>query len=249
MFNYVFDEDGVYIRNLSNSAEHHGIGQYRFPHNYELVGSGYTIYEGDRKHHLSFIRKDYMELDGKGCEYEALKIAAKIYFVRLGFNVAVVDLEQSSITLIVGETYFYGKIGSPGSSGSSEKSAHTDARDEMAGTAVAWVLGCQRYVVHEFLEDGKCRVRWSPKEEEMNDHPYCATKIKEPMYLVDIKGTAPYYVCAPVLTNRFIALQDYDRMLTVGCVMGGGMIPTMISGYARFLGEESITDTPSWITT
>lgn len=29
--NYVFDDNGVYIRNLANNAEHLGIGQYKFP--------------------------------------------------------------------------------------------------------------------------------------------------------------------------------------------------------------------------
>ncbi len=42
-------------------------------------------------------------------------------------------------------------------------------------------------------------------------------------------------VCAPFFTNRVIMLQDYDHMMTVGCVMGGGFDPIMISGYAKFL--------------
>jgi len=32
-----------------------------------------------------------------------------------------------------------------------------------------------------------------------------------------------------------IMLQDYDHMMTVGCVMGQGFDPIMISGYAKFL--------------
>ena len=39
-------------------------------------------------------------------------------------------------------------------------------------------------------------------------------------------------------------LQDYDHMMTVGCVMGGGMTPIMISGYARFLDEENLVRIP-----
>ena len=238
MFNHVFDEGGVYIKNLSNTADQYGIGQYRFPLNYELLNQEFVISDGENRHRLHFIRKDYMELDGKGCDYEALKIEATTYFVRIGFHVAIVDLGQGLITLIQGDTYFYGKIENYEKSDGAENPAHSDAKDEMVGTAVSWVLGCERYVVHEFIEEGKCRVGWSPSETATNDHPCKATKIKEPIYLIDIKGTVPYYVCAPVLTERFIALQDYEHMLTVGCVMGGGMIPTMISGYARILDED-----------
>ena len=245
MFNYVFDQGGVYIKNLSNTADQYGIGQYRFPHNYELVGKEFSISEGDKKYHLNFIRKDYMELDGKGSCFEALKLEATTYFVRIGFNVAVVDLSQGLITLILGDKYIYGKIEASDKTGCcSGGAAHTDAGNEMVGTAVAWVLGAGRYVVHEFFEKGRCRVRWSPVEEAKNEHPCKATKIKGPMYLVDINGCVPFNVCASVLTTRVIALQDYDHMLTVGCVMGGGMIPTMFSGYARYLGEENVVRIP-----
>jgi hypothetical protein len=240
MFNYVYDQGGVYIKNLSNTADQYGIGQYRFPHNYELVGKEFTIREGDKTHRLKFLRKDAAELDGKARDFEALKLEATTYFVRLGFDVAVVDLGQGLITLIQGDEYFYGKIDGL----YQESAAHADAHDEMVGTGVAWVLGCGRYTVHEFIEEGKCRVRWSPVDAAQNDHPCRATKIKGPMYLVDIKGFVPFNVCASILTERVIALQDYDHMMTVGCVMGGGMTPVMISGYARFLGEENVVHIP-----
>jgi hypothetical protein len=240
MFNHHFDQDGIYIKNLSNTGDHYGIGQYRFPHNYELVGKQFTIYDGDEKHHLNFLRKDYMELDGKGREFESLKLEATTYFVRLGFDVAVVDLDQGLITLIQKDKYFYGKIEGQYVDGAE----HKDAGDEMVGTGVAWVLGCGRYVKHEYFEEGKCHVSWAPIDEAKNEHPCKATKIKGPLFLVDIKGWVPYNTCAPILTERVIMLQDYDHMMTVGCVMGGSMTPIMISGYARFLDEENLVRIP-----
>jgi hypothetical protein len=39
-------------------------------------------------------------------------------------------------------------------------------------------------------------------------------------------------------------LQDYDHLLTVGCVMGGGMVPIMVSGYARFFEDDNIVKRP-----
>ena len=46
---------------------------------------------------------------------------------------------------------------------------------------------------------------------------------------------AAYIFCAPFFTNRVIMLQDYEHMITVGCVMGKGFDPIAISGYAKFL--------------
>ena len=236
MYNYKIEENGVFIKNLANTADQYGITQYRLPLNYELLGKEFTISDGESKHHLHFIRKDYMELDGKGCFYESLKIETTSFFVRLGYNIAVVDLAQNLITLIIGDEYFYGAIDNMDQAGA----AHVDAPDDMVGTSISWVLGAGRYVVHEFLERAMCRVSWSPLDAAKNDHPCKVTKIRGPLYLVDVKGFVPYHTCAPIMTNRYIALQDYERMFTVGCVMGRGSEPFLISGYARFLDEGKI---------
>ena len=42
-------------------------------------------------------------------------------------------------------------------------------------------------------------------------------------------------VCAPKGTNRIVTLQDYERMMLVGCVFGEGFEPVEITGYAKFL--------------
>jgi len=240
MDNYVFEDGGVFIKNLSNEASRHGISQYRFPHNYELAGSDFTISDGTSSHRLNFVRREYLELDGKEYDYEALKIGPDVYFVRIGFNAAVADIAQGLITIVFKDSYFYGKIDGFSTDGAS----HTDDPDALTETGVAWVLGCGRYVSHEFTEAGKVRVRWSPIDEAFNDLPCKITKINESIFLVDVTGRVPYHTDAPVLTERYAALCDFDRMMTAGCIMGGGETPVMVSGYARFLGEANTINIP-----
>jgi hypothetical protein len=240
MFNYTFDDGGVYIGNLSNKAEQYGISQYRFPHNYELAGRNFSVSDGNGSHSLHFICRNYVLLDGKRFEYESLKISGAVYFVRIGYSAAVVDLEQNLITLIKGEDHFNGKIDDLHAG----SAVHTDAPDDLTGTAIAWVLGCSRYMSHEFIECGSVRVRWSPVDDAHNDFQCKITKIKELLYLVDVPGRVPYHVDAPVLTTRVISVQDYDHMLTVGCIIAGGITPVMFSGYARYLGEANVVNIP-----
>jgi hypothetical protein len=235
MFNYSFDKNGVYIGNLSNNGEKYGITQYRFSHNYELAKKEFVLSDGATKHTLTFKCKKLAAIDGVECQYESLKLEKKTYLVRLGFNVAVVDLRQGLITLIMGKEYFYGKIEG---ADIPEGAAHIDAGDEMLETNVAWHLGCNRFVWHEFIEKGSVRVRWSPNPESKNDLPCKATKINYPIFLVDIEGYGPFYSDAPKLLERCIFLQDYDHMMTVGVIFAGGEIPMMVSGFAKFMGEE-----------
>jgi hypothetical protein len=133
--------------------------------------------------------------------------------------------------------YFYGKI-------QSEKydfpvgAAHMPAGDDMVGTKVAWVLGSNRYVNHEYVAEGKCDVAWSPRLDAKSHLDMRALKIKEGIYLVDIPGFVPYYACAPSTVVRSIFLQDYDNMLTVGALIDRHEPPLLISGYARFIEPE-----------
>lgn len=235
--NYVYDDGGVYIKNLANFGEKYGIGQYRFPHNYELAGKDFAISAGEKEYRLDFKSKNNIVFEGKEYSYECLKLALNTYFVLFGLNVAVVDLEWCLMTLILGDEYVYGKIGHPDpkhGNGSSQ-ACHGSAGDDMVGTHVAWILGCGRFTTQDFYEEGKCRVAWSPRENEPLEQPCTSTRIGGPIYLVDIKGRVRQGVCAPFFTNRVIMLQDYDHMMTVGCVMGRGFDPIMISGYAKFL--------------
>ncbi len=235
--NYVYDDGGVYIKNLANRGEKYGISQYRFAHNYELAGKDFTITAGDKEYKLAFKCKKNVAFEGKEHAYECLKLELNTYFVCFGLNVAVVDFEQRLITLIRDDEYIYGTIRCPDQDCKSNRSqgSHGCAGDDMVGTNVAWILGCGRFIAQDFYEAGKCRVAWSPRENEPYEQSCKATKIKGPIYLVDTKGRVHQGVCAPFFTNRVIMLQDYDHMMTVGCVMGEGFDPIMISGYAKFL--------------
>jgi hypothetical protein len=235
--NYVYDDGGVYIKNLANRGEKYGVGQYSFAHNYELAGKDFTITAGSKEYRLAFKCKKNVVFEGKEYAYECLKLELNTYFICFGLNTAVVDLEQCLITLILGEEYIYGSIGYPDHKPKpgGPQAGHCCAGDEMVGTNVAWILGCGRFTSQDFHEAGKCRVAWSPRENEPYEQPCKATKIKGPIYLVDIKGRVHQGVCAPFFTNRVIMLQDYDHMMTVGCIMGKGFDPIMVSGYAKFL--------------
>jgi hypothetical protein len=228
--NYAYDDGGVYIKNLANSGENYGIGQYRFAHNYEFAGRDFTIAAEDKEYKLAFKGRKVAEFEGKQYPYECLKLELNTYFVCFGLNVAVVDLEQGLVTVILGDQYIHGTIRSTES-----PAGHGSAGDDMVGTEVAWILGCGRFTTQNFYEEGKCRVGWSPRENEPYEQPCRATRIKGPMYLADIKGRVHQGVCAPFFTTRAIMLQDYDHMMTVGCVMGEGFDPILISGYAKFL--------------
>ncbi len=235
--NYVYDDGGVYIRNLAHCGEKYGIAQYRFAHNYELAGREFTIAAGDRECKLAFRCKQNALFEGKEAPYECLKLEGSTYFVCFGRSVAVIDLEQGFVTLILGDAYIHGTIvdRTDPEGGRGAHAGHASAGDDMVGTHVAWVLGCGRFTTQDFFEAGKCRVAWSPRENEPFEQPCRATKIKGPLYLVDIRGGVHQGVCAPFFTNRVIMLEDYDHMMTVGCVLGKGFDPVLVSGYAKFL--------------
>jgi hypothetical protein len=239
MKNYTWSDDGVFIKNLSNHAEKYGVTQYKIAANYELREKQFVATDGKDTHTLSFLCKKFAELDGQKLSYEALKFEATTYFVRIGYHIAVVDLGQGLITMIFEDKadYFYGKI-------QCEKcdfpkdAAHTPAGDDMVDTKVAWVLGSNRYVNHEYVAEGKCDVAWSPRLDAKYRLDMKALKIKKGIYLVDIPGLVPFYACAPTTVERSIFLQDYDHMITVGALIDHHEPPMLISGYARFIETE-----------
>lgn len=236
MFNYTFDKGGVYIGNLANYGDKYGVTQYRFAHNYELRNKEFVLCDGDKKHTLTFKCKKYAAIDGVVEEYECLKLAVKTFLVRIGHkNVAVVDLAQGLVTLIMDREYFFGKIEGfevP------EGAEHKEVPDALIETNVAWFLGSERFAQHEFIEAGSVRTRWSPHPESYVDNPAKIIDIAHPIYLVDIEGYGPYYSDCPPVLERAIYLQDYDHMMTVGILFNGGETPMMVSGYAKFMDIE-----------
>ena len=228
--NYVYDDGGVYIKTMANTAEQYGIGQYRYPHNYELVDREIVAVADGKEYSLDFKCKVNVLFNGKLVEYECIKCAPELYFVRFGFDVAVIDLKNSAVTLIVEGEYIMGTI-----KGAEKAEAHAWAGDEMVGTKVRWVLGCGRYVNQEFVSADKINASWAPRDEKVAENPYKAVKIDGPYYLVDMKSDILKNVCAPFFTDHVIMLQDYDRCMAFGCVFGKGFDPIMITGYAKFL--------------
>lgn len=229
MRNYTYVDGGVFIESKANMAEQYGIGQYRYPLNYELVGQTITAVADSKEYTLDFLCKKNVAFNGKKTEYECIKCAPDLYFVRVGFDVAVVDKKNAAVTLIVEGDIVCGTIKG------AEGTAHTCAGDEMVGTKVRWVLGCSRYVNQEFTAADKMNVAWSPKDEKVTENAYRAVKIGGPYYLVDMKSDILKDVCAPFFTDHVIMVQDYDRCMAFGCVFGKGFDPIMLTGYAKFL--------------
>lgn len=229
--NYVFDEGGVYIKTMANNAEKYGIGQYRYPLNYELVGKEICAAAGGKEYTLDFKCKVNVLFNGSLVEYECIKCAPGLYFVRFGFDVAVIDMNNSAVTLIVEGEYALASM-----KGAEGAKAHTPAGDEMVGTNVRWVLGCGRYVNQEFVSADKIKASWAPRDEKVAENSYKAVKIGGPYYLVDMKTDVLKNVCAPFFTDHVIMVQDYDRCMAFGCVFGKGFDPIMITAYAKFLG-------------
>ena len=237
MFNYTYDANGVYIGNLANKGEKYGLTQYRFPLNFELARRSFTITDVSEEHVVSFEDTRKAFVDGRECEYESLKLQVGTYLVRLGYDAAVFDLQRGLVTLIRGleKDYFSGRIVG---AEIPEGAAHEDAGDAMVGTNVAWYLGSDRYVWHEFLDEKTVRVRWTPNVCSKTDLPYRATKINMPILLVDIWGFGPFYSDVPASLERCIFLQDFDHMMTVGLIYCGGELPMLVSGYAKFMDVE-----------
>lgn len=230
MRNYTYVEGGVFIKSKANMAEQYGIGQYRYPLNYELVGKTVTAVADGKEYTLEFACKKNVVFNGAKTEYECIKCAPGLYFVRVGFDVAVIDYKNSAVTFII-----EGDIVCAAFKGVEGAAAHTCAGDEMVGTKVRWVLGCDRYINQEFTAADKMNVAWSPRDEKVTENAYRAVKIGGPYYLVDMKSDILKDVCAPFFTDHVIAVQDYDRCMTFGVVFGKGFDPIMITGYAKFL--------------
>ena len=220
--------------NFANDGSKYGIDQYRFARNYDLKDKSFDISSESGKYTLAFVGRDKVAFDdGKAKrEYdcECLKIEAETYFIRFGADFAVLEMDACAATLILPQGYVFGTIEGAGSMPSGALHGFTD---EMVGTGVRWMLGCYKYADHIYLGSGKCRVAWSPKENDFKEYDAKYVKIKEGIYLVDIAGAAPGGLCAPEGCDRVIMLEDFEHTMLVGCVncKSGNM---MISGYGEF---------------
>ena len=240
---------GVYIPNLANTAEKYGIGEYRFAHNYELAGKKLTIVADGKEYPVKFTDCEKAEFGGKKVEWEAEKLNAALYFVRLGADSVVLCLEKGKAVLCLHDrkTPLCGTI-----KGKKCDEVPAPVGDDMVGTNVRWTFGVNRYVDHEYFAKGKVRRAWSkntvmagnrrtfrdgwePQPEDYDVEDIKAVHFGGPFYVVDITAKIPEGCCAPAGVKHIVLLEDYDRCMTVGCAFGPAIDPIMLAGYAKFL--------------
>ena len=222
--NYVFDDNGIYIRNLANNGDELGIAQYRFPHNYELIGKEFKV-AGNT---ITIKCRFFAEVNGAECKYECEKLEKDMYFVQLGLDCAVLDLEKGQAALVLGGEVIVGAIEGIGTE------APAFAGDEMVETDVLWIMGCGRYIEQEFISADTVRTAWAPRDEKKADNSYKAVKFRNSFYFVVAESGDLKNVCAPFFTRRVALLEDYERCMAVGSVMGEGFDPIVVSAYANF---------------
>ena len=244
--NFTFDEAGVYIKNLANNADDLGIRAYCFPDNYELAGREFVIACGCCEHTLTWKAPRHAAFDGTVCDTYVIKQEDGIYIARLGAVCAVLDLSNGQAALVIGDDVLPGVIKGMGTE------APAFAADEMVETNVDWVMGVGRYLNQNFLSAEKLASCWSPNAGEaqgsgytpvdpaakVQENAYKAVKFRDSFYLVVQEHQDCKEVCAPFGTRKVVLLEDYERCMASGAVMGKGFDPMMVTGYARFIGQS-----------
>ena len=223
--------------NLANDGAKYGIDQYRFARNYDLMSKSFNINANGSKYSITFEGRDKLSFvfpvspeKTNDFEYECLKIEDDTYFVSFGANVAVLEITCGLATLLLGKEIVFGVIEIAGKPVPEQLHALTD---EMTGTAVCWMMGCNKYTNHIYFADGKCRAAWSPEGDKFAVNPTVYIRIKDGIYLVKVEGVIPDSIGAPPGSSSFISLQDYDHMMFVGCIQSENA-PQMVSGYGEF---------------
>ena len=244
--NFTFDEAGVYIRNLANTADELGIRTYCFPDNYELAGKEFTVVCGDREFALSWPAPRHCTFNGTTCDTFVIKPEDDIYIARLGAVCAVLDLSNGQAALVIGDDVLPGVIKGVGTE------APAFAAEEMVETNVDWVMGVGRWLNQNFISAEKLASCWSPNAGEaqgsgykpvdptskVQENPYKAVKFRDSFYLVVQEHKDCKEVCAPFATRKVVLLEDFERCMASGAVMGKGFDPIMVTGYARFAGQS-----------
>lgn len=218
----------------SNNGNHYGFTQYARPHSFELVGKKLAfVSEDNTKYSFDFIDKTTVNYEHSGndelSQYEAVKISADIFFISFGLKFRAMVYDSSTGLAAItcespGEYVFCRAEGS-----ANPLYARTE---DMTGTAVRWVFGCDRYLLHEYLADGKCRCTWSPRTERTRLIPATYIHIKDGVYFVELNSTSPFNTDFPQDASRIVMLQDYDGMLFVGAANAPIRNDTvMVAGY------------------
>ena len=217
--------------NITHNGENYGATQYRWALDFELAGRTFTITSEQGSHILAFQDREFVDCDGVLSQYEALKLESDLHAVFFGetLTVAVLDLGRGTAVISAGEKgcYEFCRIG--GFDGGAPLPGYTD---EMTGTHVRWTIGCGRYIEHEYLADGKCRSVWSPRTDQPRTLPACFVKLADGLYLTEVNGTSPFHTDLPQGYSRVVMVQDYEHLLTVGCIYSPRLNDfRLISGY------------------
>ena len=228
---YTWDDKGVYVKNLCHDGSNYGITQYRYPHNYELVGKKFTLVcsKCGREFALEFLCKKNLNFEGTVYPYEALKAGPKVYFVLFDYTWMVVDLNTQAVTFRSEDTIVYTTV-----KGAEGAAPHAPAGDEMVGTKLGWIFGYNRMLTQDFISEDRVKAAWSPRDQKFAENAYTAVKVGGPYYLVDMKTDVLSKVCAPFFTDHVVLLQDYDHCMAFGAIYGKGFEPMLVTGYARF---------------
>ena len=218
--------------NQTNNGEKYGVLQYAHPHAYELAGRTLTFADGQGSAYtLAFTDTHTVRFTAPGVnelsQYEAEKLDESTYLVAFGlvFRAAVIDT-ASGCAAFTGEAkgeYVLCRT----AEAAEQKFALTD---EMTGTYVRWVYGCDRSIVNEHIGGGKCRCAWSPRQEIVRTVPVTEIRLKDSFYLVELNSSFPRGVDFPSSYTRNLMVQNYDKMEFVGCMYSPTTNQTLMTG-------------------
>lgn len=238
--NFTFDDNGVYIKNLANTCDKLGIAAYRFPHCYELAGKAFTMAAADKEYEIEFLCEKNAKLDGKVCAYELLKQENGIYFVLLGCTAGVLDLQNGQAALVLDGAIVPGYL-----KGIGDTIPAFDP-EGLVETKVDWVFAPGRYLTQDFDSAETLKATWSldggtvPENytavlgAKTRENAYQAVKFRSSFWFV-VSGNQPAKnACVPATADKVILLEDYERCMACGAVMGKGFDPITVTGYARF---------------
>lgn len=219
--------------NKTHDGTNYGMTQYRWPLDFELAGRAFTLRSDKAVYELAFQDREFVELGGVLSQYEALKLDADLHAVFFGETIttAVLDLAAGVAAISTGEAgqYDFCRIDGFGS-GDAALPAYTD---EMTDTHVRWYFGCERYMEHEYLADGKCRCVWSPRTDRPRVAPAAYVKLAEGKYLVELNRCSPLHTDMPQGFSKIVLVQDWVHLLTVGCIYSPVLNEfRLVSGYA-----------------
>ena len=218
--------------NKTHDGKNYGMTQYCWPHDFELAGRTLTLRSDFAAYQLAFQDKEFIDCDGVLSQYEALKLDADTHVVFFGETIttAVLDLARGTAVISTGENGAYDFCRVDGFGGDAELPAYTD---EMTGTEVRWYFGCDRFMQHSYLADGKCRCVWSPRTDRPRTAPASYVKLSEGKYLVELNRCSPLHTDMPQGFSKIVLVQDWLHLLTVGCIYSPILNEfRLISGYA-----------------